>query len=161
LIWSTTTDYILPPHNWTPSYSPALTPSNRAYFAGAGGTVYFRDNVDGTGTVGQLAFFGLGTYLANQATFNSTVFVNTPITADAAGNIYFGFRTTGANPLGLQSGIARIGADGTGIWISATSAASGDASATLVPHQAAPALSNDERTLYVVVAGTNSYLVGL
>src|SRR5437899_8424086 len=24
LIWSMTTDYILPPHNWTPSYSPTL-----------------------------------------------------------------------------------------------------------------------------------------
>ena len=28
LIWSQTTDYILPLHNWTPSYSPALTPGN-------------------------------------------------------------------------------------------------------------------------------------
>ena len=99
--------------------------------------------------------------MANRSSFDSTVYVNTPITADGGGNIYFGFRTTGANPLGLQSGIARIGADGVGLWISATTAAGGDTSATLVPHQAAPALSNDERTLYVVVAGTNSYLVGL
>src|SRR5436190_13650264 len=36
LIWSQTTDYILPLHNSTPSYSPALTPGNRLYFAGAG-----------------------------------------------------------------------------------------------------------------------------
>ena len=56
LIWSQTTDYILPLHNWTPSYSPTLTPGNRLYFPGAGGTVYFRDNVDSSSsTGGQLA----------------------------------------------------------------------------------------------------------
>src|SRR5213593_2257455 len=46
LIWSQSTDYILPPHNWTPSYSSTLTLANRLYFAGAGGTVFFRDDVD-------------------------------------------------------------------------------------------------------------------
>src|SRR5213594_1223848 len=76
LLWSQTTDYILPPHNWTPSYSPTLTPNNRLYFPGAGGTVYFRDNVDSSGpaSTGQLAFFGVSNYLANPASFNSTVF---------------------------------------------------------------------------------------
>src|SRR5262249_1652897 len=82
------------------------------------------------------------------------------------GNIYFGFRTIGTMPpLGLQSGIARIAADGTGRWISATAASGGDASITRVPHQAAPALSRDEQTLYVVVPSASStgtsYLVGL
>jgi hypothetical protein len=38
--WVCATDYILPPHNWTPSFSPALTPKNRLYFPGGGGTVY-------------------------------------------------------------------------------------------------------------------------
>jgi hypothetical protein len=167
LIWSETTDYILPPHNWTPSYSPTLAMSNRLYFPGAGGTVYFRDNVDSSGpaAVGQLAFAGLSNYLAAAASFNSTVFVNTPITADGAGNIYFGFRTSGSAPLGLQSGIARIDASGNGTWISAVAASGGDQNITRVPHQAAPALSNDEQTLYVVVAsdaaGANHYLVGL
>jgi len=165
LIWSQNTDYILPPHNWTPSYSPTLTPSNRLYFPGAGGTVYFRDNVDSSGpaTTGQLAFFGLSNYLADPAGFNSTVFINTPITSDSAGNIYFGFRTNGSAPLGLQSGVARIDASGNGTWISATGASGGDATITHVPHQAAPALSNDGQTLYVVVANpsTTSYLVGL
>ena len=39
---------------------------------------------------------------------------NTPITSDAAGDIFFGLLVTGSNPLGLTSGVARIGADGTG-----------------------------------------------
>ena len=62
----------------------------------------------------------------------------------------------------MQSGIARIDAIGNGTWVSASNASGGDANITRVPHQAAPALSNDEQTLYVVVAGTStSYLVGL
>ena len=166
LIWSEITDYILPPHNWTPSYSPTLAPNDRLYFAGAGGTVYFRDNLDGAqpAATGQLAFFGLSSYEANPASFDSTVFINTPLTADTTGNIYFGFRTNGTAPLGLHSGIARIGADGAGTWVSAASASGGDVNITRVPHQAAPALSHDEHTLYVVVAGagtTSQYLVGL
>src|SRR6266487_4686876 len=124
LIWSQTTDYILPAHSWTPSYSPALTTGNRLYFAGAGGTVYFRDDVDSSGsTGGQLAFFGMANYQANQSTYDATVFVDTPITSDGAGNIYFGFRTSGTPPLpGLQSGIARIDAAGNGTWVSAANA---------------------------------------
>ena len=42
LIWSLPTDYILPPHNWTPVFGPALSSEPRVYFPGAGGTVYFR-----------------------------------------------------------------------------------------------------------------------
>ena len=166
LIWSEITDYILPPHNWTPSYSPTLAPNDRLYFAGAGGTVYFRDNLDGAqpAATGQLAFFGLSSYEANPASFDSTVFINTPLTADTAGNIYFGFRTNGTAPLGLRSGIARIDANGNGSWVSAMAASGGDTNITRVPHQAAPALSHDEDTVYVVVAGagtTSQYLVGL
>ncbi|PYO33750.1 MAG: hypothetical protein DMD86_10105 [Candidatus Rokuibacteriota bacterium] len=95
LIWSETSHYILPPHNWTPSYSPTLALNTRLYFPGAGGTVYFRDTVDASGPApsGQLAFFGESNYAANPASFDSTVFINTPLTADTAGNIYFGFRT--------------------------------------------------------------------
>src|SRR6266516_3112505 len=33
--WTQTSDYVLPPHNWVPSYSPTLAPGNRLYFAGA------------------------------------------------------------------------------------------------------------------------------
>jgi hypothetical protein len=167
LLWSQGTDYILPPHNWTPSYSPALMPPNRLYFPGAGGTIYFRDNVDsgGPAPTGQLAFFGMSEYSADPASYDTTVFVNTPITADSAGNIYFGFRVSGTAPLGLQSGIARIQTNGSGTWRSAVDASGGDTNITRVPHQAAPALSNDEQTLYVVVASdstaTNNYLVGL
>jgi hypothetical protein len=71
------------------------------YFAGAGGTVYYRDGVDGpNGAVHHIAFFGpLSTYLANQAAYDSSVFIDTPLTSDSRGDIYFGFRVVGQSPL--------------------------------------------------------------
>ena len=163
LVWSAATDYRLPPHNWKPSYAPALSGA-RVWFGGAGGTVLFRDNLDASVPVnsGRLAFYGLAAYQADPASFDSTVFVNTPITADSSGNIYFGFRTAPGAPLGLTSGIARIDAAGNGTWIAA--ATIGGDIAAVVPHQAAPALANDESTLYVAVAGAagaTAYLAGL
>src|SRR5262249_38832954 len=105
----------------------------------------------------------------NPGAFDSTVFIDTPLTSDSHGNVYFGFRTQGDAPavgggIQLQSGIARIAPDGTGTWISAA-AASGDAAIGVVPHSAAPALSNDETTLYVSVRSASTsyygYLLGL
>ena len=164
LIWTQTTDYILPPHNWIPSYSPALTPSGRMYLAGAGGTVYYRDNLDATsGATGQLAFYGIANYNLNTNAYNSAVFINTPITSDGSGNIYFGFQVTGANPLNLQSGVARLGSNGVGSWVSANSAAA-DTAIIKVVHNCAPALSNDGSTLYIAVSVGNfgrGYLLAL
>jgi hypothetical protein len=163
LLWSAETDYVPPPHSWTPSYSPALAAGGRIWYAGAGGTVHFRDNLDASvaSNSGRVAFYGLAAYQSDRSSFDAAVFVNTPITADANGNIYFGFRTTEDATLGLKSGIARVDAAGNGTWVPGF-AISGDAAASLVPHQAAPTLSNDGNTLYVVVAGTGTaYLAGL
>jgi hypothetical protein len=157
LKWTATTDYILPPHNWTPSYSPALSPSGRLYFAGVGGTIYYIDNPDANGATvsGHIAFYGIGNY---NSSLDGTVFINTPLTVDNAGNLYFGFQVTGANSLGLQSGIARIGANGAGSWIAASTAA-GDSNIVKVVHNCAPALSNDGQSLYVAVS-TGSFGAG-
>src|SRR5262245_26349809 len=165
LKWAQTTDYVLPPHNWVPSYTPTLTPANRLYFAGAGGTIYYINspNANGATTSGQVAFYGLANYMANKEAFDGSVFINTPITSDSLGNIYFGFQVTGANPANLQSGIARIDANGNGTWISA-SAAAGDATISQVVMNAAPALSNDGQTVYVAVSSgdfSSGYLVAL
>ena len=76
--WVQLTDYILPPHNWTPSFSPTLTPKNRLYFSGGGGTVYYCDTPDTTNAapvIGQIAFYGLTNYLADTNTYLNTVFI--------------------------------------------------------------------------------------
>jgi len=162
LEWSQTTDYVLPPHDWTPPFGPALTPGSRLYFPGAGGTVYFRDQPDSaTGGGGQIAFYGLANYQANSAIYNEAVAISTPITSDPEGNIYFGFLVTGDTPASLQSGIARIGASGQGTWISAAAAAS-DSEITQVVENCAPAVNLSQGTLYVAVSdGGAGYLVAL
>jgi hypothetical protein len=162
LKWSMNTDYILPAANWVPAYGPALTSQPRLYFPGAGGRIYFRDQPDATtGTSGQVIFYGLANYQANPQAYDANVIINTPLTTDPSGNIYFGFVVTGSTPLGLTSGIARIGAGGQGTWTPVTTAAA-DTSMTKVPHNSAPALSNDHQTLYVAVSnGSSGYLVAL
>lgn len=154
LKWVQATDYLLPPHNWVPAFSPALTPKNRLYFPGAGGTVYYCDTPDASNSVttGQMAFYGLTNYQANSNAFLNSVYIHTPITSDRYGNIFFGFQVTGSNPLGLVSGIARIDFNGAGTWIAASATVSGVSINKMVMN-CSPALSNDHKTLYV---GVNS-----
>ncbi len=173
LKYVSTTDYVLPAHNWIPVYNPCIATGSfgtRMYYAGAGGTIWHIDNPDSNtpGTpVREVFYTSLAAYHANAAAYNSTIFVNSPITADAAGNIYFGFRVQGTAPAPLnttQSGIARIDSNGNGTFVLAGSAAN-DPAINRVSHNIAPALSNDGSTLYVVVKwatdSSYSYLLGL
>ncbi len=166
LKWTQTTDYSLPAHAWTPAYGIALTPKNRVYFPGAGGTVYYRDSPDeASGPTGQLAFYGMANYLSGKSAFDANVRINTPITSDRYGNIYFGFVVSSptSNP-SLQSGLARIGEDGVGSWVSAQTA-SADPGISKLVNNCAPALSNDQKTVYFGVnfgqGFTGGYLVSL
>lgn len=165
VIWMAPTDYILPPQDWTPIFGPVLTHKDagpRLYFPGAGGTVYYRDDPDSaSGTQGQIAFYGLTTFSQNQALFTANVMINTPLTADRNGGIYFGFIASGNLPGALVSGIAYIDPDGNGSWTPVTTAAS-DSGVARVVTNSAPALSNDFGTVYAAVTnGLAGYLVAL
>ena len=172
-MYSLSTDYTQPSHDWILPYQPVLATSTetRLYYPGDGGTIYYIDNVDSVnhGTPVQQAFYApLSTYQGNVAGFNSTVFINTPITADSSGDIFFGFRVNGTAPAPLnttQSGFARIDPNGNAIYVLAGTAAS-DTNIGYDTHASAPALSNDGTTLYVVVKSPSSdasyaYLLGL
>jgi hypothetical protein len=156
LLWTMVSDYVLPPHNWTPSCGSALTPQNKVAMPASGGTVLLRGTPDlATGTTTRLAFYGLANYTANQAALDSTVTIDTPITSDRAGNLFFGFRASGSAPLGLVSGLARISAAGVGTWVSAATAAN-DAAMRKVAYNCAPALSQDGSAVYVGINNTNN-----
>ena len=172
-LYTLTSDYIMPSHNWIPTYQPGLAvngASTRLYYPGAGGTIYYIDNPDSAGhgaPVQQVFYTSLANYQANATAFNSTVFINTPITTDTNGNVFFGFRVQGTAPAPLsttQSGFARIDPSGNATYVLAGTAAS-DANIGRDSHNSAPALSNDQSTLYVVVKGasteTYGYLLGL
>jgi Calx-beta domain len=167
-LWDVATDWVPSVHNWYPPYQPVLsTFDNRVYFAGEGGTIYYRTNADSaSGTVTQLAFYGtLTDYTTNKATYDANVFVDTPLTVDNQGDVYFGYRVTGSNPANLVSGIARIAANGTATHISAEAAAGGDTSIDQAARYSAMALSNDGSILYLGVRNVNTVyyarLVGL
>ena len=161
-IWTLKSDYIVPPHDWFPPLPAHLTAQNRLYFAGSGGTVFYRNSPDSrTGNAGRRAFYGIANYRAHKRAYDKMVMIDTPITADDQGNIYFGFLVTGSNPLHLKSGIARMDSHGNGTWISAGDAAN-DHEITEVAMNCAPAISADGSTVYITVSdGSTGYLVGL
>lgn len=159
LLWSSPTDFLTAPSNgsWIPSLSPAITPSGALYYQGIGGTVYKVADPNATSVAPvQLSF--LPDYAANKAAYDTSVFISTPITADAAGNIYFGYETTASAPGGLTSGIARIAPDGSATHISAdlASGAIGGTTGFRVGTNSAPALSLDGTKLYVALTNTVS-----
>ena len=144
--------YTPPALAWIPPYGPALSLGTRLYYAGPGGTIFYRTSPDSaTGTIVQVAFYGTALYNNNQAAFNSTVQISTPLTADRSGNIFFGFTVTGSNPAGLVNGIARVSITGAGTWASAVSL-TGDSSANYIAFNCAPALSNTQTTVYVATS---------
>jgi hypothetical protein len=150
LLWSEDSSWRPPPHDWLPSFNPALTPDARALMPASGGRVRVRADADAaSGAAATAVFYGAAVYDAAPATYDATVFINTPFAVDRQGNVFFGFAVTGSNPAGLRGGIARIGADGSAQWTSAA-VASGDASMVKTAMNCAPALSGDEATVYAV-----------
>jgi hypothetical protein len=150
LKWTLSTDYSVSSSLFLPSFGPALS-NNRVVMPAAGGTLIVRDGADApNGRVTRVAFYGLDTFDADSANFTSNVKINTPITSDAQGNLYFGFIVSGPTSIPLQSGLARVGVDGQGTWISA-SAASGDPQITKLNMNCAPALSLDGTHVYLGV----------
>jgi hypothetical protein len=154
--WILHSDYSVPFAGFMPSFGPVVNKGN-VILPAAGGTVLVRTDADDlNGTVQRLAFYGIDNFKDQRQLFTDTVKINTPITADQNGNLYFGFMVLGSNSVVLQSGLARIGSDGKGSWVSAA-AASNDVNITKVNMNCAPALSKDERFLYV---GVNSFDFG-
>lgn len=150
LLWSETTDYIMPPHRWTPAYNLSLSANNRIYAPGAGGKVFYREDADAiNGSLKSIVFYGDAVYNANKAAMDKAVIINTPITIDTQNNVYFGYIATNGNPAGLSSGVARIAADGKANWVSIANLASGTGVAKPATNSAF-AVSKDQKTLYVV-----------
>ena len=166
LITTLASDYVVPPHNWFPSFNASVTTNGRVYWPGPGGTLNYHENVDDTASATQplkyAAFYGNNVYTAASAELNASLMISTPITLDAANNAYFGFFTTTTNSVGIRSGVARVAPDLSGTWQAATVLAN-DAAIDRVAMNSAPALSVDGTILYVAVSSAqgNGYLLAL
>jgi hypothetical protein len=163
LLWETMTDFVNPPSdgNWVPSFSPALTPAGALYYQGIGGTVYRVDDPNAASVLPlQISF--LADYEMHKSDYDSHVFISTPLTSDALGNIYFGYEVSAGAPGGLTSGIARIAPDGTATHISADLAAGiSGVTGYRLGTNSAPALSHDGSTLYLALSGSTPYLAAI
>ena len=158
LLWRQTTAYQTPFSffDFIPGIGPTLS-HNKLYIPDAGGTVLVREHPDrAINDLRRLVFYGENNFNANPNLYAHAVMINTPITADSEGNLYFGFVVVAPTPMGLQSGLARISADGQGSFVTASSAAN-DSLITKVATSCAPALSLDEKILYV---GVNEFDFG-
>jgi len=176
LKYTLATDYILPPlatNVWLPVYQPVIAASpsgSRLYYPGAGGTVYYLENLDSDspGTPVQQCFYtNLTAYSSNRAAYDNAIFINTPLTAGTNGTVFFGFRgNTNVAPAPINStnsGFVRLSLDGSAVFVLAGAAAS-DSLITRDSHNSAPALSPDGSTVYVAVKGATAnygYLLGL
>ena len=155
-MWTQSTKYQAPDATFLLGLGATLS-NNQLLVPDYAGRVIVRQTPDlARGAISRLIFYGKKNYNANPTIYQQNVLINTPLTADAAGNLYFGFVVLGPTPIGLQSGLARIGANGVGTWVSAASV-SNDTAVSNVAMSCAPALSNDGNTLYVATFANAGY----
>jgi hypothetical protein len=160
-LWTRKTGWQAPEAEFIPGLGPTISGS-QLFVPDIAGRVLVRQDPDSKkGAVTRLYFYGVKNYKKSPTTYQQNVQINTPLTTDAAGNLYFGFVVLGSTPLNLQSGIARVAPDGTGTWVSAATV-SGDPTIIEVSMSCAPALSQDGSVLYVAVDdGNYGYLLEL
>ena len=160
-MWQLHTRWQAPGADFMPGLGPTISGST-LYVPDIAGRVIARPNPDETKQkVSKLYFYGLKNFNKAKLTYEQNVQIDTPLTTDPSGNLFFGFLALGSTPLNLQSGLARVGADGTGTWASAATI-SGDQAMTEVSISAAPAVSLDGSMIYAVVDNGNyGYLVAV
>jgi outer membrane protein assembly factor BamB len=163
-LWTLGTAYQPPFAGFMPGLGVTLSQHHLLVPDVAGG-ILMRANPDNVnGTISHLYFYVLENYLADPSVYQQAVKINTPLTADADGNLYFGFQVIGSTPIGLRSGLARISRDGTGSWVSAQSISGDDPFVSKIATSCAPALSSDGSIVYVATGTFDfgfGYLVAL
>jgi hypothetical protein len=160
-LWMRNTGYIAPAADFMPALGPTIS-GNKLFIPDIAGRVIARQSPDQAKAITSLLYFyGVKNYKQNPTVYQQNIQIDTPLSADAKGDLFFGFLALGSTPLNLQSGLARIAANGAGTWASAATL-SGDASMIEVSTSCAPALSPDGSILYVAVDnGSAGYLLAL
>ncbi|HVM92833.1 MAG TPA: hypothetical protein VMT67_08490 [Terriglobales bacterium] len=160
-VWQLNTGWQAPGASFVPGLGPTISGST-LYIPDIAGRVIARPNPDlKKQKVTKLYFYGAKNFKKNKTAYETNIQINTPLSTDPAGDLFFGFLALGSTPLNLQGGLARIGADGTGTWVSAATL-SGDPSVFEVSMSAAPAFSPDGSIVYVAVDnGEFGYLLAL
>lgn len=162
--WTMTSDYVLPSHNWVPSCGASLVLFSSVVMPGSGGKVLFRVNSETTtSTVNNLLFYGTSEYTANKTWCDSNIQIVTPLTADARGAVFFGYKvvnSASAPDTTLASlgtgGIAKVTVGNLGWWKSAGTSA-GDPTMLVPQTNCAPGISNDGSKVYIAFHGSSQF----
>lgn len=172
-VWQMDTDYsatVIFPNDWTSVYPATLFPtggsSTGVAGAGAAGSLLVRTSADAsTSIVSRLVFYTTVADFNAHAASYAAVKIDTPLTSDKAGNIYFGYAVMGSVPANLASlgtgGVAKVNAITGAATYKSVESMSIDSSLTYPAINAAPALSPDEGSVYVAVTGGKGMLVKL
>ena len=163
-LWTLNTGYRPPFAGFMPGLGTTLS-HHHLFVSDIAGGILLRANPDNAkGNIRHRYFYGRENYLANPRAYEQAVKINTPLTADAEGNLYFGFTVIGITPIGLRSGLARISRDGTGSFVTAQSISGDDPFVSKIATSCAPALSSDGSIVYVATGTFDfgfGYLVAL
>ncbi len=173
-LWTMNTDFsgvIVYPNGWTSVFPITLFQFSKANTRGvaaaaAGGSIMVRASADAaTSTTNRLVFYTtLADYNTNAASY-APIKINTPLTADRSGNIYFGYEVTGSIPSKLANlgtgGIVKINATTGKAVFESVQAMGFDSSLSRSAMNAAPALSASEGSVYVALTGGNPWLAEL
>jgi hypothetical protein len=173
-LWTMNTDYsaaVIWSNDWTSVFPITLfqsssTSARGVAAGGAGGSILVRNNADtAAGTVTRMVFYtSLANYTKNAAAF-APIKINTPLSADTTGNIYFGYEVTGSVPSSVASlgtgGIAKVNARTGATTFASVQSLKFDTSLSRSAMNAAPAVSADGNYIYVALTGGNPYLVKL
>jgi len=163
-LWTLNTAYQPPFAGFMPGLGTTLS-HHHLFVPDIAGGILVRANPDkARGKITHLYFYGRENYRAAPQVYQQAVKINTPLTADADGNLYFGFTVIGITPIGLRSGLARISTDGSGTWVTAQSISGDDPFVSKIATSCAPALSSDGSIVYVATGTFDfgfGYLVAL
>jgi hypothetical protein len=172
VLWNFATDYsaaVIFPNDWTSVYPASLctkggaTQPNAVAFAGAAGSVFVRSNPDSaTGTPSRFAFYTSAQDFNNNKSAYAPIKINTPLTADNSGNVYFGYEVEGSLPSNLtdlgSGGIVKLNiTNGSAVYRSIGSLGL-SYSVSQPAINSAPAVTSDGSTVYFALSGGDAVL---
>jgi hypothetical protein len=175
-MWNMVTDYSAPlvfPSGWTSVFPMTLcaglngkSPVTSLVSAGSGGSLLVRSSADGASSpTSRLIFYTtLSDFNANKTAY-APIKINTPLTADVNGNVFFGYEVTS----GIPSTVSTLGTGGvaevniqTGASIFKSIQSLGVSSSLSIPAtNSSPAVSNDGQSVYFALTGGEAVLVKL
>jgi len=175
--WQLNTDYsaaLLMPNDWTTVFPVTLykignSTARGVVAAGSGGSVLLRKSADSaTDPTTRLVFYTTVADFNKNISAYAPIKINTPLSADNVGNIYFGYEVIAPIPSNISAlgtgGIAKVNLQTGASTYKSVEEMNIDPSLVRPSMNAAPAITTDGTTIYVGLTnanGSNAWLAKL